>query len=170
MAQEPTQVPRLDFGEWHVPFPERGFYEFLVSDALTATRPEAPSPEESGVWLGRAESGVSVVIPVRLDVRRAGLRPISIAVLHQGDELHLAGHSVQFHEVQLTELTGSSRHIGGRCPQCRTRLVEGASVVQCPLCRALYCADCWDFLIGRRCYSRGCNYSPSMFAEIRVSK
>lgn len=164
METESRPVPRLDFGGWCVPFPDRGSYEFLASDDLAATRKDPPAQQESGVWLGRAESGVSVLMPVRLEVRRSGLRPVCVAVLHHGDELYMAGHSVWYHEVRRTALPAGSRHVGGRCGQCRTRLAEGAQVVQCPLCRALYCSDCWDFLIGRKCYSRGCNYSPCAVA------
>jgi LSD1 subclass zinc finger protein len=160
MATESVPVPRLDFGGWYVAFPERGSYEFLASDDLRATRAEPPGEDESGVWIGRAESGICVLMPVRLEVRRSGLRPVGLAVLHHGDEVYLAGHSVKYHEVQPTVLVGTSRQVGGRCVQCRTRLTEGAEIIRCPLCHVPYCIDCWDFLIGRKCYSRGCNYSP----------
>jgi hypothetical protein len=157
-------VPRLDFGDWFVAFPTKGRYEFLPSDSLQRTRAE---PEEaSGLWLGRTESGVSVVLPVKLAFRREGLRAVTLAVLHHGDLLTFAGHEVRFHETQrvrLGELASTAKY---RCLQCRTRFESGGLVVQCPLCTGLYCDDCWTYLERRRCYSRGCRYSPvSLDAE-----
>jgi hypothetical protein len=157
----PSSVPCLDFGEWIVPFPQRGHYEFLASDALRTTQSDGPTAEQSGVWLGRAESGSSVLLPVRLEVRRGTVRPVLVAVLHQGDELYFAGHVVQFHEVRLQRVAAGSRLVGRRCQQCRRRLTEAMDVVRCPLCDAPYCGDCWEFLTYGRCYSRGCTYSPA---------
>jgi len=156
----PASVPCLDFGEWIVPLPQRGHYAFLASDALRATQLEGPTAEQSGIWLGRAESGVSVLLPVRLDVRQGNVRPILVAVLHQGDELYFAGHVVQFHEARLQLVAAGSRLVGQHCQQCRRRLVEAMEIVRCPLCTVPYCGDCWEFLKYRRCYSRGCTYSP----------
>ncbi|MFE6745302.1 RING finger protein [Kitasatospora purpeofusca] len=161
MDRDSLPIPRLDFGEWVVPFPDRGHYVFLPSDSLRHARSEPPTAQESGVWLGRTESGASVLLPLRLEVVRGSVKPVFLAVLHQGDELYFAGHTVVFHEVQHTLLATKSRLVGSKCQQCRKRLAAGDSVVQCPLCGGLYCDDCWKFLDRDRCYSRGCSYSPS---------
>ena len=153
-------VPQLDFGAWSVPFPQRGHYLFLPVDDLKNARSEPPSERESGVWLGRVESGVCVIIPIRLDVQREGVETILFGVLHEGDQIRLAGHDVRFREVRTINLRANARLVGELCIQCRTRLVRGARIVQCPLCLAPYCDDCWSYLINRRCYSRSCNYSP----------
>ncbi|WP_412543197.1 RING finger protein [Longispora sp. K20-0274] len=158
MARKP--VPRLDFGDWYVTFPQRGRYIFLPADQLREAREEPPGQNECGLWLGRAESGLSVIIPVRLAVLRGGLPTVVFAVLHHGDQLRLAGYDVDFHEVRSVRVGESSRLIGQECQQCRAEIVRSADIVQCPLCQAAYCSDCWDFLANKRCYSRACNYAP----------
>ena len=163
MDRDSLPIPRLDFGEWVVPFPDRGHYVFLPSGSLRRAQREGPADQESGVWLGRAESGVSVLLPVRLEVHRGAVKPVFLAVLHQGDELYFAGHTVRFHEVQKVILAADSRLVGRKCQQCRIRLAAGSGVMQCPLCAAAYCDDCWEFLKRGRCYSRGCSYSPLEF-------
>lgn len=160
MTAQHTPLPCLDFGDWHVRFPDRGQYAFLPSDDLKQTRSAPPSAEEVGLWLGRTESGISVIVPMHLDVWRGGVAAVALAVLHHDDQLRIAGHDVRFYEIGAVELEATSRLVGEHCPQCRTRLAKGTIVVQCPLCRSPYCQDCWEYLTNKRCYSRSCTYSP----------
>lgn len=159
-------MPRLDFGDWYVLFPVKGHHEFLSADSLRETRPHVPDSCPPGLWMSRTESGICVVLPVKLEFRRESLRPVHIAVLHHGDNLHFAGHDVRFYEIQRARLGLTVQSAKHRCLQCRTRLVSGDIVVQCPLCNGLYCDDCWAFLELRRCYSRGCRYSPTRLDEV----
>ena len=160
MVRANAVVPRLDFGDWHVPFPNRGHYVFLSVRDLQRPLPQPPPDQESGAWLGRVESGACVILPVRLDVQREGVKTVIFAVLHQGERLRFAGHDVLFQELRVVTLKANARMLGQACNQCRVTLVRGARIVQCPLCRAAYCDDCWAFLANRRCYSRSCSYSP----------
>lgn len=101
-----------------------------------------------------------MTLPVRVTFRREGLRAVSLVVLHHGDELAFAGHEVRFYEVQQLRL-GKPASARYQCFQCGVRLEAGELVVQCPLCTSLYHDECWSYLIGSRCYARGCRYSPT---------
>jgi len=161
MAQD-IPLPSLDFGEWRVAFPPRGHHAFLPSRSLVGTLSDDPPANESGLWLARAESGASLVIPAQLRVLRSGLPIVGLATLHHGERLDFAGHAVWFKEVRRAQVEPGGALVNVNCPQCHSPLEEGVKVICCPLCSSPYHDDCWNYIADKRCYSRSCHFSPAL--------
>jgi hypothetical protein len=153
-------VPSLDLGSAVLMFPQRGSHAFLPCADLRHPRLVEESGGEPGIWLARAKSGAALIIPAGVEVRRNGQGVVKIVVLHHGEKIDFAGRTVSFAEVEKLRLDAGNRRVGWRCPQCHRSFKEGDEVLQCPFCEELYCTDCWEFLTGKRCFSRNCNFVP----------
>lgn len=153
-------VPYLDFGDFQVSFPPRGAQAFLAVDQLRVPQTKEPETGDVGMWLLRSKSGPSIVLPVGLPIVRNNYRVVDIAVLHHRDLLELAGYDVIFREIEQVTLGDRSTLTSHRCPQCHSEHSVGKSVTVCPFCGEGYCDDCWQFLGGRRCFSRDCHFAP----------
>jgi hypothetical protein len=160
MSDPTLPVPRLDFGDWYLAFPDRGNHVFLPASDLRKTVAQESTTTEAGLWLMRAESGVAVILPGSVSLVREGLPVIGVAVLHQGDRVEVAGQTATFQEVQYTKLGQGNRLVGRKCQHCHVPHEEGESPVRCPLCGEGYHHDCWLELSGKRCATRNCPFSP----------
>ncbi|MFD8301604.1 hypothetical protein ACFV29_04470 [Streptomyces sp. NPDC059690] len=152
--------PRLDFKGWRVVLPERGHQFLLSSENLREPLDAKVADRKSGLWILRTESGLGVVVPDGLAVIRNGTAITGMAVLHQGDTLEFGGRLATYEEVQRLTLTVGDALVDRRCPHCFTALAVGSEVIRCPLCGEGYCPDCWEHLVGSRCCSRNCHFSP----------
>ncbi|CAM5519151.1 putative protein OS=Streptomyces aurantiogriseus OX=66870 GN=GCM10010251_47230 PE=4 SV=1 [Streptomyces aurantiogriseus] len=160
MGSTVPPFPRLDFRGWCIVLPERGRRFLLPAENLREPLNADVSERKSGLWVLRTESGLGVLVPDGMDVIRNGTAITGMAVLHQGDTLEFGGRLAVYEEVQRLTLDPDDALTGRHCPHCFTTFTAGTGVVRCPLCGEGYCPDCWEHLVGSRCCSRNCHFSP----------
>jgi hypothetical protein len=150
--------PRIVCPRWTIRAPEKGFHYFYALHALPERSELIDYGFIEGFWLFRAESGVCGLLPSKISMAIDEKPITTFGLLVDGQKIAINGEIARFEEIWTLRLGEASRYIGRKCLFCQEPHSSGKTVRRCPYCGEVYCAECWDELIGDRCCSRNCSY------------
>ncbi len=140
--------------------PQRGEHFFCSAISPWPPTEGATYGARDGMWVFRAESGVCGVLPAGIALSIEEKPVSSLSMLIDGQALTFGGETGRFQEIYTLKITEGSRLLSRKCAFCNQEHAEGSIVIRCPWCGEGYCPACWGELIGERCLTRNCSYSP----------